>query len=117
MESEIGRYLEGRLLPAINLIKLIHDLGTGAGYDVSAWIDGRQLVFTRDVPGSGRGFLRLIPQESSIILCFPRGHEILDPKKRAKGPPGSETRLLVRDPSDVDGYVRRMIDAAYSLEG
>lgn len=41
MESEIGRYLEGRLLPAINLIKLIHDLGTGAGYDVSAWIDGR----------------------------------------------------------------------------
>jgi hypothetical protein len=115
MRTDIGRFLEGRLLPTINLIKTIYDTGLGAGKDVTAWIDGRELVFSKG-EDKGRGFMRAIPLETSVTLCFPRGHELLDPKKRAKGARGSETRVLIRDQMDLDLYIRRMIDAAYSVE-
>lgn len=117
MRPDIGRYLEGRLLSTINLIKLIYDTGLGAGRDVEVWIDGRELVFSKGEGGKGRGFMRVIPFETSLNLCFPRGHELLDPKKRAKGAKGSETRVLIRDQADLDLYIRRMIDSAYSIEG
>jgi hypothetical protein len=116
MREDIGRFLEGRLLPTINLIKTIYDVGLGAGKDVEAWLDGRELVFSKGHGGHNRGFLRLTPMETAVTIAFPRGHELLDPKKRAKGARGSETRMLIRDQADLDLYVRRMIDAAYSIE-
>lgn len=116
MRPDIGRFLEGRLLSTVQLLKAIYDIGTGEGDDVSVWIDGRELVFGKGEPSTGRGFLRAIPQETSVILAFPRGHELLDPLKRAKGPRGSETRMFIRHASELDPYVRRMIDAAYHLE-
>jgi hypothetical protein len=117
MRSDIGRFFEGRLLETIKLLQTIYDAGCGAGHDVSAWIDGRELVFSKGEAGKGRGFLRVTPNETSATVCFPRGHELLDPLKRAKGPRGSETRMMVFHPSEIDAYVRRMIDAAYHLEG
>lgn len=117
MRTDIGRFLEGRLLPTINLIKAIYDTALGAGHDVEARIDGRELMFAKGDAQGGRGFMRLTPHETSVTIAFPRGHELLDPKKRARGARGSETRVLLRDQADLDLYIRRMIDAAYSLEG
>jgi hypothetical protein len=116
MRPDVGRFLEGRLLETINLIKTIYDTALGAGPDVEAWIDGRELVFSKGQAGHGRGFLRAIPHETAVTIAFPRGHELLDPKKRARGAKGSETRMLIRDQADFDLYVRRMLDAAYSIE-
>lgn len=117
MRTDLGRFFEGRLLETIKLLKAIHDVATGAGPDVSVWIDGRQMVFGRGEPRTGRGFLRVMPGETNAIVSFPRGHQLHDPGKRAKGPSGSETRMTLGHLGDLDPYVRRMIDAAYALEG
>src|SRR5687768_3469309 len=116
MRTDIGRFFEGRLLSTIKLLQVIYDLASGAGPDVSAWIEGRELVFGKGDERAGTIFLRVTPQETAAILSFPRGHELFDPLKRAKGPPHSQTRLVVTHPSEIDLYVRRMIDAAYNLE-
>ncbi len=117
MRADIGRFLEGRLLETINVMKAVYDAGTGAGKDVNVWIDGRELVFGKSAEEAGRGFLRLIPGEVSVVIAFPKGSEILDPKKRARGYPGSQTKMTLSHPSDLDTYVRRMIDVAYALDG
>jgi hypothetical protein len=116
MRTDIGRFFEGRLLDTIKLLQTIYDVGCGAGRDVNAWVDGRELVFSRGEESKGRGFLRVTPGETNATICFPRGHELLDPLKRAKGPRGSETRMTIMHPSELDSYVRRMIDAAYELD-
>ncbi len=115
MESHIGRFFEGRLYETTLLLKSIYDLGTGLGKDVVVSIDGRELVFCRkDKPG--RGFLRIIPQEAQLIVAFPRGHALFDPKKRTKGPPNAQTTLTVRQGGDLDIYFRRLLDSAYAAE-
>jgi len=116
MREDIGRYLEGRLHDTQQLIKIVYDIATGQGRDVNAWVEGRELVFGRKEPGKGTGFLRLLPSEVSLTISFPRGHELPDPLKRARGVRGSRTKLTIRTTSDLDSYVRRMIDAAYALD-
>ncbi len=115
MEPTVGRYLEGRMLETVNLIKTVYDIGLGQGKDVNVWIDGLELVFGRKEPGEGGGFLRILPHEVNITLAFPRGHEIPDPQKRTKGVHGSRKSMLVRHIGDLDPYTRRMVDAAYAL--
>jgi hypothetical protein len=115
MRSDLGRFFEGHILETVNVMKTIYDAGTGAGKDVSVSIDGRELVFTKGDAG-GRGFLRMIPGEVAVRIAFPKGSLVFDPEKRAKGYPGSQTSFSVAHPSEIDTYVRRMIDAAYALE-
>ena len=116
MRADLGRFFEGRLLDTINTMKTIYDAATGAGNDVEAWLDGREMVFGKSKEHEGRGFLRMIPGEASVVIAFPKGNQIMDPKKRAKGYPGAQTKITVSHPSDVDTYVRRMIDSAYALD-
>ncbi len=116
MNTEIGRFLEGRLLSTIKLIQVLYDLGLGAGFDTCAWVEGKELVIGRGLEHQSKGFLRILPQETTVLIGFPKGHQLFDPAKRGKGPPGSQTRILIRDPADVDLYVRRLVDEAYSLE-
>ena len=96
MNPEIGRYLEGRLLVTQNLIKTVYDYAMGQGPKVVA---------------------EVLPAELWLTLSFPRGGEIPDPLKRLKGPKGTRLRTLVRDSSELDLYLRRMIDAAHAQEG
>jgi len=100
----------------MKLIKTIYDVACGQGPKVTAWIDGRELVFSAREPGAGRGFLRLTPHEAHVTIAFPRGHELFDPKKRAKGAKGSETRISLRDQADLDLYVRRLIESAHAID-
>jgi hypothetical protein len=116
MRSDVGRFFEGRLLDTIKLLQVIYDIGCGAGFDVDCWIEGKEMVFGRAGVGQGRGFLRVIVLETSAILLFPRGHKLFDPAKRGKGPRNSQTRVHVRDPADIDLYVRRLIDEAYATD-
>ena len=116
MESEIGRYFEGRLLDTQRLLRALYDLGLGQGPDVHVWIDGRELVFGRNASGAGRGFLRVVPGEVTVVLAFPRGDAIMDPAKRAKGPRGGQTAMTITHASGLDPYVRRMIGSAYDLD-
>ena len=115
MRGEIGRFFEGYLHETLQLMKTVYDAGLGAGPDVLVWIDGREMVFGRWEEG-GRGFLRMIPAEVSVRIAFPKGEQVFDPQGRTKGYPGSQTSMTLFLPSDVDVYVRRMIDAAYQLE-
>lgn len=117
MESEIGRYFEGRLLETQQLLRAIYDMALGQGKDTCAWIDGRELVFGRGEPRGGRGFLRVIPGEVAAVLAFPMGHRIMDPKKKAKGPAGSQTSLSITHASQLDAYLRRMVESAYAHHG
>ncbi len=117
MESEIGRYLEGRLHETQQLLRTIYDLGLGQGKDACAWIDGREMAFGRGEPRRNRGFLRVIPGEVAVVLAFPRGHELFDPKKKTKGPRGSQTSMSITHATQLDLYVRRLIDAAYAMDG
>ena len=98
------------------MLKAVYDTSLGQGKDVKVWVDGRELVFGTKEPRVGQGFLRLLPLETSVTISFPRGHDIPDPQKRAKGPRGSRTRLTIRTTADLDFYVRRMFDAAYALD-
>lgn len=116
MRPDIGRYLDNRLHEVMLLIKVVYDVCTGEGADVSAWVDGRELVFGRKGEREGPGFLRLLPHEVNVTIAFPRGHDIPDPLKRARGVPGSRTRMTLRTTADLDVYVRRMIDTAYALD-
>jgi hypothetical protein len=116
MREDIGRYFEGRSLDTIKLIKLVYDTALGAGLGVEGYVEGRELVFSRGEPGVGRGFLRLISHETAVTIAFPRGQELLDPKKRLQGPVNSERRVLIRDSVDFDLYVRRLVEAACALE-
>lgn len=115
VESSLGRFLEGRSLEQQQLLRVLVDLGSGLGPDVEVSVDGRELVFRRE--GRGRGFLRVIPRATSVLLGFPRGSELFDPRRRLEGPAGLQRSCPVREPSDLDGYVRRLIDEAHRLEG
>lgn len=117
MEPEVGRYLEGRFLETQQLLRVLYDLAHGQGRDVSVWIDGREMVFGRGEPRRNRGFLRVIPSEVSVVLAFPRGHELFDPKKKTKGPVGSQTSTTITHSTQLDAYVRRLVDQAYNLDG
>lgn len=116
MKPEIGRFFEGRLHEVVQMMLVVLDYSQGQGKDVKTWIDGRELVFGTAEMGEGSGFLRLLPHEANVVIAFPRGHDLPDPKNRAKGPRGSRTRLTVRTTTDIDLYVRRMIDAAYVID-
>ncbi len=116
MREDIGRFFEGHILETVNLIKSVYDIATGQGADVSVWVHGRELVFARGEPGSGPGFVRVLPADTMITVAFPRGMYIFDPKKRMKGVPGSRTRVVIRATMELDSYVRRLIEAAYALE-
>lgn len=117
MESELGRYFEGRLLDTQRLLRTLYDLGLGLGSDTQVWIDGREMVFGRGEPRSGRGFMRIIPSEVMVVLAFPRGDGITDPKGLAKGPRGGQRSMTITHASQLDPYVRRMIGSAYDLDG
>lgn len=116
MESEIGRYFEGRLLDTQRVLRALYDLGLGQGSDTQVWIDGRELVFGKGEVGQGRGYMRLIPAEAVVTIAFPKGYALLDPQRRTHGAPGSQTVLVVGHASDLDPYVRRLVAAAYALE-
>lgn len=117
MRSDIGRFLEGRILETVNLIKAVYDIASGEGPEVSAWVHGRELVFGKGEEGQGSGFVRVLPADTMITLTFPRGSELFDPAKRLKGmPPTASRRLNIRATIELDMYVRRLIDAAYALE-
>lgn len=115
MRIDIGRFLEGRLLETVNLIKAVYDLATGEGKDVEAFVHGRELVFARREP-TGAGFVRLLPQETSVVISFPRGPELFDPGKRLRGFPTARRSLTLRSTMQLDPYVRRLIDEAYRLD-
>jgi len=114
MRADLGRYFEGYLLETTNLMKTIYDAAIGAGKDVQVRIDGRELVFAKDE--TGRGFLRMIPSEATVVIAFPNGSQLLDKQKRLRGYPGAQSKMTLAHASDVDIYVRRLIDAAYALE-
>jgi hypothetical protein len=116
MRADLGRFFEGHLLETVNVMKTVYDAAVGAGRDVGVWIDGRELVFGRGAEQSGRGFLRMIPGEASVVIAFPNGSQLLDKQKRLRGYPGAQSKMTVAHPSDVDIYVRRLIDSAYALE-
>jgi len=116
MQSDIGRFFEGRRLETTNIMRVIYDACLGQGSKVVVWVDGKELAFGTQSEGQGHGFIRMMPLEAAVILAFPRGHEIPDPQKRTSGVPYSRTTMNVYHPSDIDSYVRRMIDAAYALE-
>jgi hypothetical protein len=115
VRADLGRYFEGYLLETTNLMKTIYDAAVGAGKDVTVKIDGRELVFSKGEDG-GRGFLRMIPGEATVVIAFPNGSRLLDKQKRLRGYPGAQSKMTLAHPSDVDTYVRRLIDAAYALE-
>ncbi|MBK8012572.1 MAG: hypothetical protein IPK13_14570 [Deltaproteobacteria bacterium] len=85
------------------------------GSDTTEALEGREVVFGRG-DATGRGFLRATPLETGVMLSFPAGHLVFDPAHRAKGLRGAETRLMLGDVHDLDGYIRRMISSAYELE-
>lgn len=116
MESTLGRYFESLSFEQRSLLKMMLDFVEGQGADVRAEVAGRELVFHRG-EGTGRGFIRLLPMATQLRLAFPRGSELFDPSAKLSGPAGLEQSLSVRDEADVDGYVRRMVDSAYALEG
>lgn len=115
MNSELGRYFEGRLLETQKLLRALYDVGSGLGADVSVWVDGRELVFGRSE--GGRGFMRLIPADIRVLVAFPRGYELFDPRGRLKGPHRSQKSLSLGHVFEIDAYVRRLIDGAYQLGG
>lgn len=117
MQSEIGRYFEGRLLEQQQLLRAVYDLAHGNGGDVCVWIDGREMVFGRGDPRRNRGFLRVIPGEVAVLLAFPQGHQLFDPKKKTRGPAGSQTSTSITHASQLDAYVRRLVEQAYTLDG
>ncbi len=115
MNSEIGRFFEGHFFETQKLMKAIYDLAMGEGQGaVHAHIEGRELVFATE-EGGRPGFLRMLPNPTSVTLAFPSGGQILDPAKRMKGPTGARTRLTLNNTLDLDPYVRRLIDQAYTL--
>ena len=116
MNSELGRYFEGRRLETQKLLRALYDVGDGQGSDVDVWVDGRELVFGRGA-AAGRGFMRIIPAEIRVVVAFPRGHELFDPQSRLKGPPGSQMSLMLGHGFEIDAYVRRLIESAYALGG
>jgi hypothetical protein len=116
MRDDLGRFFEGRLLETITVMKTVYDAATGAGADVNVWIDGREMVFGKSKEATSRGFLRMIPGEATVVIAFPKGNQILDKQKRTKGYPGSQMRMTLAHPSDVDTYVRRMIEVACALD-
>jgi len=117
MESEIGRYFEGRFLETQQLLRAIYDMCFGLGRDVCVWIDGREMVFGRGEVRRNRGFLRVIPSEVVVMLGFPRGAELFDPKKLTKGPIGSQTSVSITHSTQLDAYLRRLVDQAYTTDG
>lgn len=116
METALGRYFEALELPQRQLLKMVLDLVTGRGADVSVEVRGRELVFYRGVRG-GRGFVRILPGGLGLRLSFPKGPELCDPAGRLQGPIGLEQSLVVEQKIGLDGYIRRLVDSAYSLEG
>ena len=116
VRPEIGRYFSDLLLETQKTLKALYELGKGEGSDVAEWIDGRELVLGRGEPNEGRGFIRLLPLEPIVVLAFPKGSQLLDPKKKLKGPAGSQLSMSLTSPYEVDSYVRRLVDTAYSLE-
>jgi hypothetical protein len=116
VRADLGRYFEGHLLETVNVMKTVYDAAMGAGKDVSVWIDGRELVFGKGPDQTGRGFIRMIPGEATVVIAFPKGSLLLDKQKRLRGYPNAQSKMTLAHPSDVDIYVRRLIDSAYAQE-
>ena len=116
VNSELGRYFEGRLLDTQKLLRALYDVGTSPGADVNVWVDGRELVFGRSPDAAGRGFMRIIPSEVRVVIAFPKGAELFDPAGRLSGPPNSQKSLSLGHVFEIDPQVRRMIEAAYGLD-
>lgn len=113
MNSELGRYFEDRRLETQKLLRALYDVGTGVAPGVQVWIDGRELVF--GASSVGRGFLRLIPGELHVVLAFPRGPELFDPRRRLQGPSHAQKSLIISQVFEIDPYVRRLIELAAAL--
>ncbi|MEL7368765.1 MAG: hypothetical protein AAFN74_07630 [Myxococcota bacterium] len=114
MNSELGRYFEGRMLETQKLLRALYDVGTSPGGDVDVWVDGRELVFGRG-SRAGRGFMRLIPAEIRVVVGFPRGFDLFDPARRLKGPAMSQKSLTLGQVFEIDPYVRRLVEEAYRI--
>ncbi len=116
VNSELGRYLEGRRLDMQKLLRALYDVGCGQGSDVSVRVDGRELVFARDASSGSRGFVRLIPGEERVVIAFPRGNALFDPARRLKGPTGAQQSLSIGHVFEIDAYLRRLIETAYAAD-
>ena len=116
VRADIGRFLENRGLEQQKLLKMIYDLGLGCGEDVSIWVHGIEMVIGKGEAEDNRGFLRVFPLEAGVLLSFPRGPELRDPRGRAQGPLGSQTSIEIGHAGEIDLYIRRMIHEAYALE-
>ena len=115
MNPELGRFLEDRSLEMQKLLVALRDLGEAQGRDVTVRVDGRELVFSRGEGQSDRGFVRLIPADARVVIAFPRGGELFDPRGRLTGPIDSQKSLTVDSVSGIDAYVRRLFEAAYGV--
>ena len=116
MRSDVGRYFEGRLLETIRLLRALYDVATGVGAEVEVGVEGRELVFRCASREGGRGFLRVTAKETSALVVFPDGRDLLDPERRLRGAYGRGRTLVVSSASEVDTYVRRLIEAAYGAD-
>ncbi len=114
VRDDLGRFFDGRNFETQKLMKVVYDLALGLGKDVSTFLEGRELGFTR---GTAKfpGFLRMLPEETSVTLYFPQGPRLLDPKKKLRGYPSSTARLVLYSTLDLDPYTRRLVDQAYAI--
>lgn len=115
MEAELGRFFEAHGYETKMLLRTVLDLAEGQGAEVVTSVEGRELVFRRGE--GGRGFLRVLPQAVGLVLGFPRGGELFDPKSFLKGPSGFQKSVRILDAADLDPYLRRMLGEAYGLDG
>ncbi len=114
VNSELGPFFEGRHLDVQKLLRALYDVGHSPGPGVKAWVDGRELVFSR--AEGGRGFMRLIPLEAQVLVAFPRGGDLFDPLARLRGPPQAQKSVTLGHYSDIDPYLRRIVEQAYHLD-
>lgn len=114
MRADLGRYFDAHGFETQRLLKALYDMALGEGKDVVGFLEGRELVMARG-EAKGYGFVRFLPEETTVTLSFPMGGQLFDPAKRMRGVPNSRTRLTLRTLLDLDPYVRRLMDQAYGL--
>lgn len=114
MHSDYGRFFEGFSLEVQKLLRAVFDIANGLGSDVVSALNGAELVFHKVSPEKNpRGFLRILPAEFSVRLCFPAGQSIHDPRGRLKTSLSAQATCNLKSAHDFDLYYRRLLEEAY----